>query len=105
MRCEPQILSRLRRALGVSGLLALSFSVLGCSPNQPPRWVEGGAPLVIAAARWDRADEDTVEILPNGQVLEDGDKIFLVDRAGRIVDDDNEPVAILLPDGFVAGTD
>ena len=108
MRCEPQILSRLRRALGVPGVLAslvLGFSGSGCAPSQPPRWAEGGAPLVIAPARWDRGDDDTIEILQNGQVLEDGDKIFLIDRAGRIVDDDNEPVAILLPDGFVAGTD
>jgi hypothetical protein len=83
----------------------LAASILGCGPNPPPRWVEGGAPLVITPARWDREDEDPIEILPNGQVLEDGDPILLVDRAGRVVDDENEPVAILLPDGRVAGPD
>jgi hypothetical protein len=105
MRCEPKLLSRVRTTPTLPVLLGFLLSGAGCSPNQPPRWVEGGAPLVIAPARWDRGDDDTIEILQNGQVLEDGDKIFLVDRAGRIVDDDNEPVAILLPDGFVAGTD
>jgi hypothetical protein len=83
-----------------SALLAAS-----CAPNPPPRWVEGGAPLVVTPARWDRGDDDTIEILPNGQVLEDGDPVMLVDRAGRVVDNDNEPMAVLLPDGHVAGTD
>jgi hypothetical protein len=61
--------------------------------------------LVIAEARWDRDGDDTVQILANGQVLEDGDPVLLVDRAGRVVDDDNDPVAILMPDGHLAGTD
>lgn len=60
---------------------------------------------MVQAARWDRPDDDPIEILPNGQVLEDGEPILLVDRVGRVVDEDNDPVAILLPDGFVAGND
>jgi hypothetical protein len=93
---------RWAKALACGSLFWASF---GCSPKEPPRWAEGGAALAITPARWNRADDDTIEILQNGQVVEDGDPIFLVDRAGRIVDEDNEPVAILLPDGFVAGTD
>jgi hypothetical protein len=77
----------------------------GCSANPPPRWVEGGAPLVVGAARWDRESDDTIEILEDGSVLEDGDQILFVDRAGRVADEDHEPVAILLPDGHVAGPD
>jgi hypothetical protein len=84
---------------------ALAGLVAGCSPNPPPRWAEGGSPLVVAPARWDRGDDDTIEIKADGQVLEDGDMIMLVDRAGRVVDDDYEPLAILLPDGHVAGPD
>jgi len=84
---------------------ACAVVFMGCAPNPPPRWVEGGAPLVIGAARWDREDEDSIEITATGEVLEDGDPVFLVDRAGRVVDDDREPVAILLPDGHVAGPD
>lgn len=89
----------------VTPLLATAFIALGCSPNPPPRWQEGGAPLVIPAARWDRPDDDPIEIHPDGKVLEDGDLLFVVDRAGRVVDSDYEPLAILLDDGHVAGTD
>jgi hypothetical protein len=84
----------------LAGLLGVA-----CGSTPPARWAEGGAPLVVAPARWDRGDSDPIEILANGQVLEDGDPILLVDRAGRVVDEDNEPVAILLPDGHVAGPD
>jgi hypothetical protein len=90
------------RALGV--VLALGCSV-GCSPKQPPHWPEGGAPLVIAPARWERGEEDAIEILPNGQVVEDGDVLFVLDRVGRIVDEKYDPLGILLPDGNVVGTD
>jgi hypothetical protein len=87
--------------LALVSLLALA----ACAPNPPPRWAEGGAPLLIEPARWERPDDDTIEILPDGKVIEDGDVILVVDRAGRVVDEDYEPVAILLPDGHVAGTD
>jgi hypothetical protein len=74
-----------------------------CSQTPPPRWQEGGASLAIAPARWDRENGDVIEVLPNGQVTRDGKPYLLVDRAGRVVDEDHEPVAILLPDGHVAG--
>ena len=86
-------------------LLVLALFALGCAPAKPPRWQEGGAPLVIPNARWDRPDEDSVEIRANGQVLEDGDLIYVIDRAGRVADEDYEAVAVLLPDGHLAGTD
>ena len=60
---------------------------------------------MIAPARWDRGDDDSIEISADGKVTEGGDLIFVVDRAGRVVDDDFEPVAILMPDGFVGGPD
>ena len=83
----------------IAGVLALS-----CVASPPPRWAEGGAALTLPTARWHR-DGDTIEIQPSGQVLEDGDPIFLVDRVGRVVDEDREPVAVLLPNGTLAGTD
>jgi hypothetical protein len=83
------------------GLLTL----LGCTPQEPPNWPQGGAALTIAPARWDRGGEDSVEIRADGQVLEDGDLVFVLDRVGRIVDEDYDPLAILLPDGRVFGTD
>lgn len=91
------------RALLTIGL-ATWIGLAACTSPPPPRWVEGGAPLTVTPARWDAGD-DTIEILANGQVLENGDVIFAVDRAGRIVDEDNEPVAILLPDGHLVGTE
>jgi hypothetical protein len=86
-------------------LVGLLVSAFGCKPQEPPNWPRGGAALSIAPARWDRAGEDAIEIRSDGQVLEDGDLLFVVDRVGRIVDKDYDPVAILLPDGRVFGTE
>jgi hypothetical protein len=83
----------------------LLLPALGCAPREPPNWADGGAPLAIAPARWERSNGDVVEITADGKVLEDGDLVYAVDRAGRVVDEDYEPVAILLPDGHVVGTD
>lgn len=35
----------------------------------------------------------------------DGDLAFVVDRAGRVANDDYDPFAVLLPDGQLVGTD
>jgi hypothetical protein len=84
--------------------LLLAAGALGCTAAPPPRWAEGGARLVLPQARWNRGG-DNIEIKPNGYVYEDGDLVFVVDRVGRVVDEDFEPVAILLPDGTVVGPD
>ncbi len=61
---------------------------------------------MIQPARWDRGDDEYLEIKADGTVVdEDGDQVMLVDRVGRVVDDDNEPLAILQPSGKVLGTD
>lgn len=91
---------RVRLLLGLLATLAV-----GCAPSAPPRWQEGGAPLYIQPARWDRPGDDAIVISGDGKVTEDGDLLFVVDRAGRVVDEDYEPVAILLDDGHVAGPD
>jgi hypothetical protein len=83
----------------------LIVAALGCSPREPPSWPQGGAPLALAPARWDRGDDDPVEITADGRVLEDGDLLFVLDRVGRVVNEDYEPMAILLPDGRVFGVD
>jgi hypothetical protein len=89
----------------VFGTALLAGLLAACSPKPPPRWAVGGAPLVIAPARWDRGDDDPIQISADGKVMEGDDLLFVVDRAGRVVDDDYEPVAILMPDGFVGGPD
>lgn len=78
---------------------------LGCAPSAPPRWAEGGAQLVIPTARWNRGDNDPIDVRPDGKVYEAGSLLFVVDRVGRVADDHFEPVAVLLPDGRLAGTD
>jgi hypothetical protein len=93
--------SQSRFAVALLGAAALS----ACAPSQPPRWAEGGAPLAFAAARWDRESGGPVELRANGQVLVDGDLTFVIDRVGRVANDDYDPYAVLLPDGQLAGTD
>lgn len=85
--------------------LSLGLSAAACAPQAPLRWAEGGAPLTIMPARWDTPNGEVIEILADGQVLEDGEPFLLLDRAGRIADEDQDPYAVLLPDGYVAGTD
>jgi hypothetical protein len=82
-----------------------SLAAAGCAPSTPPHWAEGGAALTIAAARWERPDEDTIQIQSDGRVLEGGHLRFVVDRVGRVTDDDYEAFAVLLPDGHVVGSD
>jgi hypothetical protein len=87
--------------LGALGALA----ALSCAPSVPPRWAEGGAALLIQPAHWARGDEDVVDLRSNGQVLENGHLRFVIDRVGRVTDDEYEPFAVLLSDGNVVGTD
>jgi hypothetical protein len=88
------------RSLLAAGLF---LCLAACASSPPPHWQQGGAPLAVGPARWTRADDDAIEILPNGSVLENGSLLFLVDRAGRVVNEDSDPVAILLPDGQLVG--
>ncbi len=91
--------------VGIPGSILLLLSAAGCAPSAPPRWVEGGAPLVIGQAHWERPDEDAIDIQPDGRVLEGGRLRFVVDRVGRVTDDDYDAFAVMQPDGHVVGTD
>ena len=88
-----------------TALLAVTVSLVACSPAQPPRWAEGGAPLAFSSARWERESGGTVELRSDGHVLVDGDLAFVVDRVGRVANSDYDAYAVLLPDGRLAGTD
>jgi len=90
------------KALGC-WLAAVAVLALGCENSPPPGWAKGGAPLVIKAMSWKTGDGRDVAITEDGKVTIDGDSLVTIDRAGRIYDDDNEPVALLLPDGTVEG--
>ncbi len=98
---DPLFSSRRDRS---AALLCLAVALAGCAPRNPPRWAEGGAPLAFAAARWER-EGDPVELRADGKVFIDGDLAFVLDRVGRVADDDFDPYAVLLGDGHLAGTD
>jgi hypothetical protein len=83
----------------------LTAALAGCAPVPPPRWAQGGAQLALPSARWERPDGDVIELRPDGHVLEGGDLLFVVDRVGRVVDQDYEPLALLFPDGRLAGSE
>lgn len=85
--------------------LALVVLVLGgCAAHPPARWAQGGAPLVMERSRWERPG-DTVDLLPDGRVLIDGDLQWTIDTAGRVYDSDNRSVALLEPSGALVGND
>lgn len=87
----------------VAGAAILAISLVGCGAPPPPRWAEGGAPLALGSARWERSGDGTVELRPDGKVLLDGTLLFVVDRVGRVADDDYDAFAVLLPDGELIG--
>jgi hypothetical protein len=60
--------------------------------------------LLLAPARWQRPEADTVELQADGRVLEGGTLRFVIDRVGRVTDEDYDPYAVLLPDGRLVAT-
>ncbi|MFO0660831.1 MAG: hypothetical protein U0165_13505 [Polyangiaceae bacterium] len=86
--------------------LVISASLLAsaCSASPPIHWAEGGSPVVLSRARWDRPD-GPIDVLDDGRVLVGGSHVWTIDRVGRVVDEENSPIALLLPDGNLAGPD
>jgi hypothetical protein len=77
---------------------------ISCASGPTPRWEQGGAPIALVAAYWSD-DESTVEIHPSGEVREDDQLLFKLDRKGRISTADGTPVAVMLPDGSLVAED
>lgn len=86
------------------GLALLGVSAAGCHSRPPPSWAQGGSGTALGRARWERGG-DTVDLLPDGRVLVDGDAVWTIDAAGRVTDYDREPYAVLFADGRLIGTD
>lgn len=90
----------IRSATAMAALLLAS----ACTATPPASWARGGAPLDVPNARWINGVA-TIIVTPNGNVFRDGELDLRIDRAGRVFDLDNRPVAILEPDGEVYGPD
>jgi hypothetical protein len=86
-------------------MLSLTIALLACQATPPANWAQGGAPLVLPDAQWTRSDGDNWTISATGEVRRDGRLLFVLDRAGRVFEEDNEAVALLESDGRVTGTD
>jgi hypothetical protein len=88
------------RALGAS----LALTLAACSVTPPPGWQEGGRALAVTPVRWVNGDV-IVDVDQHGRVLVNGHHLFGIDRAGRLYDAYNEPVALLDEQGYVTGND
>jgi len=87
-----------------SALYFVVACLWGCASNPPPRWQQGGAHLDLRSASWARR-ESTVELKPTGEVVEDDELVFRVDGSGRVSDPKGDPVAVLMPDGYLMAVD
>ncbi len=59
----------------------------------------------MTRATWERPHGTAVDLLPDGRVLVDGEHLWTLDRAGRVIDRGNDPVALLEESGGVWGPD
>lgn len=85
-------------------LACFGLLLTACTATPPANWAKGGAVLELPRARWVRG-ETIVDLVPEGQILVNGEPYFTLDRAGRMADLDGEPVALLEADGRVTGAD
>lgn len=109
-RYQVRAIARFRRyprpMLGkLAALLSCAFLAAACTATPPPGWAKGGAPLVIPDAIWRTPDGTRIEIRHDGTVLENGGTILVLDRVGRVYDEGRRPLALLFPQGELAGTD
>jgi hypothetical protein len=84
---------------------ACAALLVSCSATPPPGWATGGAPLVFANASWQDGDGTVIDLSQAGLVTSEGHLLFILDGSGRAYTKDREPLAMVLPDGNIAGTD
>lgn len=82
--------------------VALAGLLSACAPNPPSQWPQGGARLEIPRARWSLV-ESAVDIVPDGSIFVNAEHVLTVDRAGRVVNKNREPIALVLTDGRLLG--
>lgn len=87
-------------ALAIAGVSALATGCAGATP--PPGWQQGGAAIYPVRATWTHRFH-TIELYPDGRVIINGRDTFAIDRAGRVMDPESNPVALLRPDGRLVG--
>lgn len=80
------------------GALALS----ACAKGVPAHWAHGGALLDVPRARW-VVGASIVEVFPDGRVMLNDSQEMTVDRGGRVYDTNNDPIALIEPNGDVVG--
>jgi hypothetical protein len=81
------------------------FVSSACATTPPPLWATGGAPLEVGRAVWVQADGEQLRLDEQGRVFASGKHILSIDRAGRVVDEVNDPVALLDGEGQLYATD
>lgn len=90
--------------LALTLLLVLINPLVACRATPPPLWAEGGSPLTFTASIWTQSDGERLGIDAQGRVWKGTELLYSLDRAGRVVDESNEPVALLDPGGQLFGT-
>lgn len=92
-------LARIARGL-LAGAMVVGLSVgaatvsTGCSQTPPPKWQQGGAPIVLQPAVWERQTH-FVQVQNNGHVILNDRLMFVLDRNGRVHDALGDPYAVL----------
>lgn len=60
--------------------------------------------MALGAATWHR-EGDPISLTADGKVTQDGDVLFVIDAAGRVFEEDGEPIGVVQPDGYLVGRD
>lgn len=100
-------MARMARGL-LTGAMVLGSSVgavaisTGCSQTPPPKWAQGGVPLELQPAVWERQTE-FVQVQKNGYVILNDRLVFILDRNGRVHDAIGDPYAVLEPGNRLSG--
>jgi hypothetical protein len=82
----------------------LALGAGACAAKPPTGWKEGGAAVLVPRARW-VFGELAVDLGHDGKVHFNGRHRWTIDRAGRIYDEEGQPLALLGKDGVLVGPD